>query len=80
MPNCLILLNYCTIYAETKSVVLHLKKSLGLKRWKLVITLIIFMCDDVEKTPGSYNIAEIIQACFSQGHKRFGVTRWIQYT
>ena len=37
------------------------------------------MCDDVEKTPGPY-IAEISQASFSQGHKRFGVTRWIQYT
>ena len=38
------------------------------------------MCDDVEKTPRPYNIAEISQATFSQGHKRFGVTRWIQYT
>ena len=38
------------------------------------------MCGDVEKNPGSYNIAGIVQACFSQGHEKFGVTRGIQCT
>ena len=36
-----------------------------------------FMCGDVEKNPGPYNIAGIDQASFSQGHEKFGVTRGI---
>ena len=39
-----------------------------------------FMCGDVEKNPGPYNIAGIDQASFSQGHEKFGVTRGIYFT
>ena len=38
------------------------------------------MCGDVEKNPGPYKIAGIVQASFSQGHEKFGVTRGIQCT
>ena len=78
-PYCLILLNYCTVYVETKSAVLQPNMSLGLKHWKIIITLIIFLCD-VKKNPEPYNIAGIIQASFSLGHEKFGVTRGIQCT
>ena len=54
--------------------------SLGLKHWKIILTLIILMCGDVEKNPGPYKIAGIVQASFSQGHEKFGVTRGIQCT
>ena len=53
---------------------------MGLKHWKIIITLIIFMCGDVEKNSGLYNIAGMVQASFSQGHEKFGVTRGIQCT
>ena len=54
--------------------------SLGLKHWKIILTLIILMCGDVEKNPGPYKIAGIVQASFSQGHEKFGITRGIQCT
>ena len=38
------------------------------------------MCGDIEKNPGPYNIAGIVQDFFSQGHETFGVTREIQCT
>ena len=66
-----ILLNYCNIYAETKSVALQPKLSLRLKHWEIVISLIIFMCGDVEKNSGRYNFAGIIQASFSQNNEKF---------
>ena len=65
------LLNYCIVYAKTKSLVLQPKMSLGRNHLKFIITLIIFvMCRDVEKNPGPYNIARIVQVSFSQGHER----------
>ena len=38
------------------------------------------MCGDVEKNPGTYNIAGKVQASYSQGHEKFGLTRGIQRT
>ena len=38
------------------------------------------MCGDVEKNPGPFNIGGIVQASFSQGHEKFGVTQGIQCT
>ena len=35
------------------------------------------MCADVEKNPGPYNITEIVQGSFSQGHEKVGVIRGI---
>ena len=72
-PYCLVLLNYFTVYDETKSFFLQPKMSLRLKHWKIIITLIIFMCD-VEKSPRPYNIAKIVEASFSQAHEKFEVT------
>ena len=77
---CLILLNYCAVYAEAKSVVLQPKIPLGQKHWKIIISLIIFMCGDVEKNSRPYNLSGIVQASFSQGHEKIGVTRRIQCT
>ena len=77
---CLILLNCCTVYAGKKSVVLQPKMSLGLKHWKIAIALIIFMCCNVEKIPGPYNIAGIVQVSFIHGHEKFGVSQGIQCT
>ena len=38
------------------------------------------MCGVVEKNPGPYNIALIVQAAFNQDHEKFGVTWGIQCT
>ena len=51
--------------------------SVGLKHLKIILTLTILMCGAVEKNPGPYKIAGIVQASFSQGHEKFGVTRGI---
>ena len=51
-----------------------------LKPWKIIITLTIFICGNVEKNPGPYDIAGIVEAFFSKGHEVFGVTRVIQCT
>ena len=38
------------------------------------------MCGDVEENPGPYKSAGIVQASFSQGLEKFGVTGGIQCT
>ena len=38
------------------------------------------MCGDNEKNPGAYKISGKVQASFSQGHEKFGVTWGIQCT
>ena len=38
------------------------------------------MCGDVEKNSRPYNLSGIVQASFSQGHEKIGVTRRIQST
>ena len=44
------------------------------------MNLIIFLCADVEKNPGPYNIAKIVQVSVSHGHEKFGVIQAIQCT
>ena len=51
--------------------------SLRLKHWKILTTLIIFMCGDGKINQGPYNIAGIVQASISQCHEKFGVTQGI---
>ena len=38
------------------------------------------MCSDIEKNPGQYNFAGIVQTSFSQSHGKFIVTQGIQCT
>ena len=38
------------------------------------------MCGNVEKIPGPYNIAGIVQVSFIHGHEKFGVSQGIQCT
>lgn len=61
-------------------VVLQLKMSLGLKHWKIEITLIMrIICSNYEKNPGPFNIAGIVQVSY-QGREKIGVTQGIQCT
>ena len=61
-------------------VVLQLKMSLGLKHWKIEITLIMrIICSNYEKNPGPFNIAGIVQVSY-QGREKIGATQGIQRT